>query len=48
MSVIFVLLDVRMGGEGLFFMDDEIIGGVGLSFCGLAVPFVVFITSLAT
>jgi len=48
MSLCFVLLDVRMGGEGLVFMDDDPEGGVGLSFCGVAVPFAYSNTSLAT
>jgi hypothetical protein len=47
-SLGFVLLDVRMGGEGLVFMDDEMAGGVGLSFGGVIVPFACSITSLAT
>lgn len=47
-SLGFVLLDVRMGGEGLVFIDDEIVGGVGLSFRGVMVPFACSITSLAT
>lgn len=47
-SLGFVLLDVRIGGEGLVFMDDEMVGGVGLSFGGVIVPFACPITSLAT
>lgn len=48
MSVTFVLLDVRMGGEGLAFMDDDPKGGVGLSFCGVVVPFAYSNISLVT
>lgn len=48
MSLGFVLLDVRMGGDGLIFMDDDPEGGVRLSFCGVAVPFACSNTSLAT
>jgi hypothetical protein len=47
-SLGFVLLDVRMGGEGLVFIDDEMVGGFGLSFGGVVVPFTCSITPLAT
>jgi len=48
MSLGFVLLDVRIGGEGLVFMEDDLEGGVEMSFCGVAVPFAYSNTSLAT
>jgi hypothetical protein len=48
MSLGFVLLDVRIGGEGLVFMEDDLEGGVEPSFCGVAVPFAYSNTSLAT
>jgi hypothetical protein len=48
MSLGFVLLDVRMGGDGLVFMDDDPEGAVRPSFCRVAVPFACSNTSLVT
>jgi hypothetical protein len=48
MSLGFVLLDVRMGGKGLVFTEDDLEGVVELLFCGVAVPFAYSNTSLAT
>jgi hypothetical protein len=48
MSLGFVLLDVRMGGDGLVFMGDDPEGSVRLLFCGVVVPFACSNTFLAT
>ena len=47
LSLGFVLLDARTGGEGLVFLYNEF-SSVELSFCGAMAPFACSITLMAT